>query len=250
MNLKLLLIEDTQADATLFCDQVQGSLGEDVDIDWVTQLSEAFNRLETGQIYDQIWLDPALPDLRDSNLGKALATLKKYVSSGELRLLGGSGFTSTHKKQAIEQNVQVVEDINSRQVLALVQELLSKKTGGTATIRVEQAKLEGAIARAEMRIDENSSRLAKIEAICDRLQTLQFELGATREAIGIIPQLRDDVLALKRVLEIKRADQAGVWEFRKVVVPALISAMVAIATLIIPVVLPKLLEPPVNAQPK
>lgn len=227
---KLLLIEDTPSDATLFCDQIQRQLGNEVEIEWRTRLSDALAWLEAGNVPDQIWLDPGLPDLREQNVGKALATLKGYVPIGELRLIS-STIAPALASQAAKHDVPVVEKGNeSAQILQIVQDLLSKRSSG-ATTRVELARVEGAIAKLEYQVEANITRLDKIEEVIDRLSTLAFEVGALKDSMNRLLQQGD-----KQQIQTKRV------EARQAIALGLISGLVSLGVAAITIVAPKLID--------
>lgn len=245
---KLLLIEDNPSDATLFCDRIQNELGSEIEIEWKTRLTDAMAWLEAGNRPDQIWLDPGLPDLGQQNLGKALSTLKKYVAAGELKLLSSTVAPSV-ARAAEQQQVQVLnKDATNTQVLQIVQELLTKRSGGT-TARVEAAKLEGKIAKIEYQVGSTLERLARIEAALERLATVAFEVNATREALNRIPPLEAKFKEFQQQLEAKIREfqqfREGSQQVRlkrmdmlQAIFIALISGGVALGTLALPKLLP------------
>lgn len=228
---KLLLIEDSSADATLFTDQIQNQLGSDIEIEWKTRLSDALAWLEAGNKPDQIWLDPGLPDL-GQGISKALTTLKKYVPAGELRLLS-STVSPSLARAAEQQQVEVLhKDATTTQVLQIVQELLSKRSGGT-TARIETAKLEGKIAKLEYQLDISHTRLARIEATLERLSTVSFEVGTVKEALNRIPQLEKALSELQKTSESTQQIRLKRWDVMQAIIVALISAAVAIGTILL-----------------
>ncbi|MGA7936474.1 MAG: hypothetical protein WCA35_23170 [Kovacikia sp.] len=202
-TLRLLLIEDTPSDATLFCDQIQNSIGNDVDIEWKTHLGEAMAWLESGNEVDQIWLDPGLPDLGEKSIGKALATLKQFVEPGELRLISSN--TPAIATQAQKQGVDVVakEALISSEILQIVQTLLNKRSSGqlVSETQVKIARLEGFV-------ESNAGRLGKIEATLERLPTLIFEIETIKKFVAEIPSLKEELKSLqgKGLLKTKQLD--------------------------------------------
>lgn len=258
-SLKLLLIEDTPADATLFISQIQDSLGVEVEVEWRTRLTDAVGQLEAvgEEHYDQIWLDPGLPDLGSANIGKALALLKKYVPAGELRLLSGLAQPAV-AKQAESHNVAVVSKASlqpsgNQEILEMVKELLAKRSSSGATTRVEMARYEGKLANLEYKVEENSRRLEKIEQGIDRMNNLAFELSAIKDLLGKIPALEQSVREVKSAQsEAKKASDAQ-WDFRKaavtVIAGGLITGVIGVITTLGPILIPRLFPDPDKPAP-
>ena len=73
-KLAVLLVEDVAIHANLIADQLKGAGGESIDIEHVTQLSDALIRLGRGGI-DAILLDLGLPD----------SCARKHVAQGDGR---------------------------------------------------------------------------------------------------------------------------------------------------------------------
>lgn len=233
---KLLLIEDSPADAAQFCDQIQNELGNEVEIVWHTSLSAAMHWLKAeGNKPDQIWLDPAL--LGTQNIGKNLALLKECVPPGELRLFGST--PSIVHREAQRHEVEVVRKETDSQLLAIVQDLVAKRSSGSGTVKIELARFEGTIAKLEYQVSENCNRLARVEQIIERLNTINFELTAMKDAVNKIPAIQEQLAKSQgfKELRLKRMD------FLQAVMISLISAGVALGSIALPKIIDKLEHP-------
>lgn len=257
-SLRLLLIEDSQSDRTLFADQIQNELGNDVQIDCAEKIGEAFHLLEharaTRNFYDQIWLDPGLPDLGQQNISSALATLKAHVEPGQLRLLTSNAAPEI-TRQARKHDVQTVSKSalspsGDLEVLEIVKELISKRSSGSgATTRVEMARYEAKLANLEYKVDENCKRLEKIEQGIDRMNSLAFELSAIKDLLAKIPTLEQSVKEVKSAqADAKKATDAQ-WDFRKVVIGGIITAVFGALTTLGPLLIPRLFPEPDKPAP-
>jgi len=235
--LRLLLIEDTPSDATLFIDQIQNSIGHEVEIDWVQRLGEAMVQLESGRKYDQIWLDPGLPDLREQSIGKALVTLKQFVPPGEVRMISSIAAPAV-AQQAQQHDVAVVQKASlSRdgEILDIVREMLNRRSGGS-TIKVANARLEVKVINLEEQVKINTERLNQIESqlrlVADRFTTIPFEL----ESIKRILQEQKEAIAKQK--DEKKEARAS----RTSVTVSIITAISAMVVAIVANVAPKLVD--------
>ena len=225
--LNILLIEETAADATIFIDQLQNFAGRDINVVWHQKLQSALALLESGQAFDQIWLDPELSDLT-ADIAKALAHLKRFVPPGEVRLIG-QNFSPDDLITARKQHVDVVSTSNNRDVIEIVAELL-KRRSSNGTTRVEMARTEGALARLEWQVTQMSDMLKRTTDLAARNQDLivgtQTELVFVKDLAKKIPDLESIVAAIKSGREEKQKIQFKRWELIVALITTLVVALV------------------------
>lgn len=247
-SIEIMLIEDHPPDATLFIHKLQQNMGDEVQVHWVKTLAEAYRDLETGKKYDQIWLDPGLPDLiAQTDINRALLTLKKYVEqvNGELHIITSSASpgviaqAENHQVNIVEKDALLSRD---SQILQIVGDMLAKKSGGYGTVKVQAAKMEGTIAKLEYQVVENFKRLERVEANQERFSTLLYEISAIKEMVNKIPAIEKKLEKSEGANEIKLKR----WDFFQTVLIAFISAAVTLGG----IALPKLLDQAKDADPK
>lgn len=177
--LRLLLIEDTPSDARIFCEQVKERHGDQAIVVWKRSFKDAMLYLKSAPDIDQIWLDPGLGDLSKEKLGAAIAYLKQY---GQVQLLSSMAAPSI-KREATRQEVEVYEkttDLES--VLAKITEVLQQRSGGSTTVRVGQAQLEGKIAKLEYQVGENVKSIERShQELLKAFQGLQSQFAEVKQ---------------------------------------------------------------------
>ena len=263
-TLRLLLIEDSASDATLFIDQIQNSLGHEVvEVEWRTRLSEALSLLESGQVFDQIWIDPGLPDLGQQNIGKALATLKRHLrSEGELRMISSLS-SPTIAKQAAQHNVEVLQKdaltSTNNEILAIVRDMLAKRSS-SGTIKVELARFEGTIAKMEYQIGENTKAIAAILTILDPMRNVVGELHSVKQIVEPLRNVTYELSlikdTLKREAETAEKEKSAEKEvtvkrldLMQAIILALITTVGSISVIVLPKVVDRWLEAPPATAP-
>lgn len=226
--LNILLIEETAADATSFISQLQDFASEDIEVVWKSKLTDALALLESGQSFDQIWLDPDLSDLRSTDISKALLSLKRFVPAGEVRMIG-SNLSSRVNAIARQQEVEVVSK-NNNEMLAIVSELLKRRSSGT-TVRVEQVRVEAALARVEWQVTQAVQAIERIQQQVNEnaefIKVLSSELAGLKDLTRKYPDLEAAVSNLRSDREDKRFFRLKRWELIVALVTTLIVSLVA-----------------------
>lgn len=178
--LRLLLIEDTPSDAHIFCEQVKDRHGDSAIVEWRRSFKDAMVYLKSAPDIDQIWLDPGLVDLPKDRLGSAIAYLKRF---GQVQLLS-STVAPAIKSEANRQEVEIFEkttDLES--VLEKITMVLQQRSGGSTTVRVGQAQLEGKIAKLEYQVGENVKSIEKAhQELQKSMQGIQAQVSDIKKA--------------------------------------------------------------------
>lgn len=239
LTLKMLLIEDSTADQVLFVNQVQND-ASDVAVDCATSISEAFAYLESAAAtpYDQIWLDPGLPDLKPAMIGQVLARLKQHVEPGEVRLLTSTASPEV-KRQAKQQDVSLLnKDVlnpgGNSEILSIVREMLTKRSSGGAT-RVELGKHEMRLLHIEGSVEEMKAFLKDATQRMQRYEETALQVKLMVDLVNQMPVLKDSIGKLEKLVDKDVAARSGQLEVRKsfmqYALPALLTAVTALATI-------------------
>jgi hypothetical protein len=255
LGARLLLIEDTTSDAEIFTDFMRQRLGE-VEVDVCVRLGDAIHRLQNhGEgYYDQIWIDPGLPDLNTDNIGKALAILKRFAP-----VQMTSGMTAPAiAKQATEYNVPIIQKSaflggNTAALQAIVQEIrdiVGKKSnnGGNVTVRVEQARLQAALLKFEVQIGEIQKDLQKVWKSIEGYDELPVKVALLVDHMNQLLAMKNTLGEIEKALYQKNQEHQNRWEWRKViaqsVVPVLLTGLFGLGAIALPKLLPDTDKPP------
>lgn len=237
----ILLIEDTQSDAITFIDRLQETWGDNVNVTWAKRLSEAMAHLESGTTFDQIWLDPGLPDLGERNVGSALATLKKFGC--EVKMIS-SEIRPVIAAQAQAHNVQLIQKSSQGdQMLEIVSEMLSKRSNGT--IKVSMAEVRGAVSKLEYQVETNRVQLDKAERTIAALATVPYELAAIKNELKRIALLQGELATLKtEVAALKKSgeEKGKLGALRIDLAKAIVLALIALGGTAITTLGPKIID--------
>jgi hypothetical protein len=234
MQIKVLLIEDQRANAIKFIDKIQEEMGRDVQVEWRVSMMDALKFLKAGNEVDQIWMDTCLSDIEDKAIPGALEALKRYVEPGELRLLTQDVTEAEFRKKIrVPSQVDIFDKSELSQIMESVQQLLVRRSNpGTATTRVELARLEGQIINLQHEQSEDKDRFNAGELRMTRIEASINEIVIQQrlmtEQVKLIPFLQESLSCTISLDEKAKRRNLTFTELMKVVLPAIIGGITVI----------------------
>lgn len=202
MKLRILLIEDTPADIAAF-KRALSRINPDAEVVAVTSFNNAFHEISGPEPFDRVCVDPDLgetvgfdrfiKDIRRHDVPIEILTSDR-TSPAFLRYL--------EKIAQTDDSVTLLGKNDPNELRDLVERILKEKSGGSTTIRVEQAKQEVRLINLEESVKEVRN------ALTEQLKMFQ-QLSATVSELSIrlslstqsFEQLRQEIERLRLDLQ-------------------------------------------------
>lgn len=146
--IRILLIDDSPGDVDSFCRAIKRVSSDVVVVD-VPSMNAAMHALKDDRGFDFIFIDSMLQ--QTIGFKESIQALVEYAP---VHVLTSDRTAPSFQKflQAIAAKTADVDLVGRNDhdaLMALVERLIREKSGGNTTIRVEQARLEGKVARLE-----------------------------------------------------------------------------------------------------
>jgi len=202
MKLRILLIEDSPADATQFKREI-ARINPDAEVIVAKDVSSAFHALEGDAGFDRVCISP--------NLGETLGfdRLIKDVRRHDIPVeILTSDRTSPAFLQYLDRLAKTDDEVNllgknnPDELRNLIERILKDKSGGNTTLRVEQAKQEVRLLNLEEHIKEARNTLTEqlkiFQQMSGTVSEFSIRLSLSTQAVE---QLKQEVRQLRSELQ-------------------------------------------------